>query len=171
MDAEIAYLFRHALLREGAYQLQLPSDRSRLHALAFEIIEGLLGPLPQPPELGTDADLPIDAVAAEMALHARNAGDNDNSPLWRDRQRRCLVRAAQHAHTGFRNLEALDFTIQAINLAERPIAKAGLSWRAASLARTCGRLADAERFAISGLALVEELEAAGVDCDGQSGLV
>ena len=170
MDAEIAYLFRHALLREGAYQLQLPSDRSRLHGLAFEIIEGLLGPLPQPPELGTDADLPIDAVAAEMALHARNAADNDNSPLWRDRQRRCLVRAAQHSHTGFRNLEALDFTIQAINLAERPIGKAGLSWRAASLARTCGRLADAERFATSGLALVEELEAAGADRDGQTSL-
>ena len=34
-SAESAYLFRHALLREAAYQLQLPTDRARLHALAL----------------------------------------------------------------------------------------------------------------------------------------
>lgn len=30
MHAELAYLFRHALLRDAAYQLQLPGDRARL---------------------------------------------------------------------------------------------------------------------------------------------
>lgn len=43
MFAEAAYLFRHALLRDAAYQLQLPADRAALHALALEIIEGLYG--------------------------------------------------------------------------------------------------------------------------------
>lgn len=48
MNAETAYLFRHALLRDAAYQL--PGERARLHALAVEAIEGLAGgraPVPE----------------------------------------------------------------------------------------------------------------------------
>jgi len=37
--AEAAYLFRHALLRDAAYEMQLPADRARLHALAIDSIE------------------------------------------------------------------------------------------------------------------------------------
>ena len=47
MDAETAYLFRHALLRDAAYQLQLPGERARLHALALASIEQTLAPLGQ----------------------------------------------------------------------------------------------------------------------------
>ncbi len=43
MNAERVYLFRHAVLRDAAYQLQLPGDRMRLHALALGAIEELLG--------------------------------------------------------------------------------------------------------------------------------
>lgn len=63
MDAELAYVFRHALLREAAYQLQMPADRARLHALVVEIIE---------PTLGNDED---GALASELAEHAKNAGE------------------------------------------------------------------------------------------------
>ncbi|KAF0240274.1 MAG: hypothetical protein FD180_4996, partial [Planctomycetota bacterium] len=49
MFAERAYLFRHALLRDAAYQLQLPGDRARLHGLAFEAIEALAGGRPPEP--------------------------------------------------------------------------------------------------------------------------
>jgi hypothetical protein len=48
-SAESAYLFRHALLRDGSYQLQLPGERARLHAFAFEVIEASLGGRPPPP--------------------------------------------------------------------------------------------------------------------------
>ncbi|KAF0247056.1 MAG: hypothetical protein FD180_173, partial [Planctomycetota bacterium] len=41
MIAETAYLFRHALLRDAAYQLQLPGDRARLHGIALRAIEAL----------------------------------------------------------------------------------------------------------------------------------
>ena len=41
MIAEHAYLFRHALLRDAAYQLQLPGDRAKLHGMALGILEGL----------------------------------------------------------------------------------------------------------------------------------
>lgn len=59
---EDIYLFRHAAYRDVAYSLQLPSDRARLHAAAFEITEHAWG---------AEAAL----VAAELAEHARLAQD------------------------------------------------------------------------------------------------
>jgi len=78
-SAEIAYLFRHALLRDAAYSLQLPSDRARLHELAFYLIEQAFGGrAPEPPPL--DAINPpefvphaTDRVAAELAYHGQRA--------------------------------------------------------------------------------------------------
>lgn len=60
MSAEGAYLFRHALMRVAAYELQPPQERSELHAHAYAIIEAL------PTD---DADL----YAHELADHARDA--------------------------------------------------------------------------------------------------
>ncbi|MBZ0136729.1 MAG: tetratricopeptide repeat protein [Planctomycetes bacterium] len=60
LSAETAYLFRHALLRDAAYQLQLPADRAVLHALALELCETILGEL-------------ADGIAPELARHARVA--------------------------------------------------------------------------------------------------
>ena len=79
MNAESAYLFRHALLRDAAYQLQLPGDRALLHGLAFELIEALAGGRPpEPAPLDADEERPFaphptDAVAHELADHARSA--------------------------------------------------------------------------------------------------
>jgi hypothetical protein len=79
LPAESAYLFRHALLRDAAWQLQLPRDRARLHALAFEITLAVSGgPPPEPPPLGPPEAPPLpahptDAVAQDLALHARLA--------------------------------------------------------------------------------------------------
>jgi len=38
-DAHDAYLFQHGLLQEAAYLLHLPSERARLHLLAFQSLE------------------------------------------------------------------------------------------------------------------------------------
>lgn len=65
VHAESAYLFRHALLRDAAYQLQLPGDRARLHALAIAAIESVLG------QSGNIESLAH--CAAELAEHARAA--------------------------------------------------------------------------------------------------
>lgn len=60
-NAENAYLFRHAMMRAAAYDLQPPVERSELHTHAYAIIEAL--PSPDP-----------DAFAYELAGHARDAG-------------------------------------------------------------------------------------------------
>lgn len=62
MNAELAYLFRHALLRDAAYQLQMPGERAALHALALAVGEAVFAGDPAP-------------VALELADHARKAGD------------------------------------------------------------------------------------------------
>lgn len=69
MFAETAYLFRHALLREAAYQLQPPAERAALHRLALEIIQAALG----------DTDAALAPVALELADHAR-AGAEGAAP-------------------------------------------------------------------------------------------
>lgn len=114
MDAEQAYLFRHAMIREAAYGLQLPSDRARLHELAVRLIELLFGgpapelaalddfhaPKPQP--------LPIDTIAADLAAHARLACEGVDSPspdMLRARLH-YVHRAAEHADTAFLPLVA-----------------------------------------------------------------
>jgi tetratricopeptide (TPR) repeat protein len=77
LHAEQAYLFRHALLRDAAYQLQLPGDRARLHALAFAAVEALAGgPAPLPDFSGIEPVLEpceCDSFAEELAGHAKAA--------------------------------------------------------------------------------------------------
>lgn len=51
MNAEDAYLFRHALMRDAAYQMQMPGDRAKLHELAVYLIEAATGG--RPPHSGT----------------------------------------------------------------------------------------------------------------------
>lgn len=57
------YLFRHAAYREVAYHLQLPSERSNLHAGTLDIVEKLF-----PDE--------VEPLAAELAEHARLARES-----------------------------------------------------------------------------------------------
>ena len=62
VPAEIAYLFRHAILRHAAYDLQTPQLRAALHAMALEIMEGIASKSSAP-----------EAWCEELADHARNA--------------------------------------------------------------------------------------------------
>jgi tetratricopeptide (TPR) repeat protein len=76
-SAETAYLFRHVLLREVAYQIQLPGDRAKLHALALRLLQDLLEtpPLPAPDSFGDRQFQPhaMDGAAEELAVHAKMA--------------------------------------------------------------------------------------------------
>ena len=100
--AETAYLFRHALLRDAAYQLQLPGDRARLHRLAFELIEiAFGGRAPEPPALddarrATRLPQPTDPVARELAEHAKWAEAGSHGEEMRDLRARYLRYAAEY---------------------------------------------------------------------------
>lgn len=100
MLAETAYLFRHALLREAAYQLQMPGDRARLHGLAVAVIEEAGGgrpPEPTPLDAIVTANFvphPTDAAAEDLAAHAHAAGDDARHRLY-------LRRAAENRDQRF----------------------------------------------------------------------
>lgn len=85
VSAESAYLFRHALVRDAAYQLQLPRDRAQLHGAALEAMETLAGGRPPAPPALDDPHPPrferhpTDAFASELALHAEAAVALDSS--------------------------------------------------------------------------------------------
>ena len=111
VNAETAYLFRHALLRDAAYQLQLPADRARLHALAFEIFEGLLGGRPPWPNFKIAAPgerrlLPADAFAAELADHAEQAAQVEDSARLHEARSLYLARASLFESARWRPAEA-----------------------------------------------------------------
>lgn len=108
MRAELAYVFRHALLRDAAYSLQLPGDRAKLHELAFYLIEDAFGGrAPEPPPLdpshAQDANVhATDSVALELADHALLAGAGmDGPPRLLALRCRYLQRGADHAARHF----------------------------------------------------------------------
>lgn len=61
MNAETAYLFRHAVLRDAVYQLMLPGVRAALHALVVDVADAVEG---------------LRIPAREVALHARAAQED-----------------------------------------------------------------------------------------------
>lgn len=94
-SAEQAYLFRHALLRDAAYGLQLPAERARLHEHAVESFLALHDQVP-------------DAAVAEIADHAGQAlAQGRDTPALRDVRRTYLMRAMDAAAAGFRLQETI----------------------------------------------------------------
>lgn len=108
MDAESAYLFRHALLRDAAYDLQLPADRARLHTLTLQILQELL-------ELPEEDDPPHvnDAFMHELADHAAAAGE------W-ESLRKYLWRASMYAEQHYRPAEVQELTRRLAGLKDLP---------------------------------------------------
>ncbi|MCZ7608119.1 MAG: hypothetical protein M5U25_19150 [Planctomycetota bacterium] len=105
IPAETAYLFRHALVREAAYELQPPGERAALHALALGILEELCGGAPGFAESRWTDQFdphPTDSYALELAEHAELAGERaaGKAALY-------LYRAAELESRGFRHLSAL----------------------------------------------------------------
>lgn len=97
MFAESAYLFRHAVLRDAAYQLQPPGQRATLHALALELIDASVDSIDLPP------------LAAEVAEHARlgSAAPSVDRESLLQREFELIEMAASHARKGYENQAAV----------------------------------------------------------------
>ena len=85
---EQAYLFRHVLVRDAAYQLQLPRQRAELHGLALRCIEKLFA-----------NDLP----ALDLANHARDAQIKGTAAIGKlvETEARYLLQAVKAARASF----------------------------------------------------------------------
>lgn len=92
MHAEFAYLFRHALLRAAAYELQPPGERAMLHAVALTLLEDVLRQ--------TSGEAGLDAAADDLARHAgaaRLGCPTEQAASFGHAEIGWLKRAAKHA--------------------------------------------------------------------------
>lgn len=167
MDAEAAYLFRHALLRDAAYDLQPPAMRAQLHGLAVQLLEQLHGgraPMPDltPPAAHSFTPHRTDGIASELAAHARLAvqggGDPDlHEPL-------CVYhcRAAQVAEQAYGHADALSSWQLAAALF--PDSRRGECLRrAANSAVRLMRTEQAEQLQLAALDLAVEYDDVGLE--------
>ncbi|MHC4840016.1 MAG: hypothetical protein ACYTDT_03510 [Planctomycetota bacterium] len=122
--AELAYLFRHAAMREGAYQLHVPSDRAELHEQALVILELML------------PETELMAAAVDLAAHARLAQRDRtliNDEL-AQKELTYLKSAARHAKAMYQNAEAARyFGLAANHVSCRPVEGSKLLTTAAYL--------------------------------------
>jgi tetratricopeptide (TPR) repeat protein len=107
-DAETAYLFRHSMVRDAAYELQPLSERGRLHELALGVIDSLHeAPQPRPWNSSLSGHT-SDPWAMELYSHAELAREaSPESAGIAQRAAQFLKRAAWHEDTSYRTLEAL----------------------------------------------------------------
>jgi predicted ATPase/class 3 adenylate cyclase len=96
---EFRRLFRHALLREAAYKMQVRARRQALHALAVEAIENLYA-----------SDL--SPHYAELAFHAEQSGLVEKARIY-------LSLAGEAAQADFHNELAVDYLSRALDLTPR----------------------------------------------------
>jgi len=87
--SELRYIFRHSLLREAAYSMQLRTRLQQLHQLIAEAIERLY-----PDKL--------EERYVDLAFHYEQAGVSDKMRIY-------LRKAADHARRNFQNHQALEF--------------------------------------------------------------
>ncbi len=92
--SEIAYIFRHALLRDAAYSMQLQSRQRELHGLAVTAMETVYG---------ND----LESRYGEMAYHAEKAG-------LREKALRYLELAGKLALGVYQNQRAIDYFTRAL---------------------------------------------------------
>ena len=128
-SAESTYVFRHAVLRDTVYQLQMPGDRAELHCAAFHIL---------------DRVLPADRRqwAAGMAFHAGLGTEVE--PTLEAQQCLYLKLAADFARDHFDNVEAIDLYLQ---LARFQPEAANARLEAAAIAMKIGRVDQAADLA------------------------
>ena len=86
--SELRYIFRHSLLREAVYSMQLTTRLQQLHKQIAVVIERLYG----------DA---LEERYVDLAFHFEHAGEKDKTIEF-------LSKAANYARSNFQNQQALD---------------------------------------------------------------
>jgi tetratricopeptide (TPR) repeat protein len=119
MQAEVAYLFQHALVRDAAYELQPPGERAGLHELAAGVLELLPGA--------------EGALAGEIARHLAQARGETGQRGLLEREERFTRLAALHAEAHYNFPEAQGLWQRLARIAPE-------GWRADAM-RAAGRAA------------------------------
>jgi tetratricopeptide (TPR) repeat protein len=129
MDAEDAYLFRHAVVRDAAYDLQLPSERAVLHGLALDVLEAV-------PSLNSPAN------GLELARHARLAQEGGRVGRYARAERHHLREGGDFARFNYDYRGALEAFERLHGLIDEPSERAVVADMLADVLQRLGRYAD-----------------------------
>lgn len=91
---EINYIFRHAMLRDAAYSMQLEARKRELHALAFNAMEDIYRD-------------DLEPYFGELAYHAEKGELKEKAFHY-------LNLSGTHAMNAFQNLQAIDYFTRAL---------------------------------------------------------
>jgi tetratricopeptide (TPR) repeat protein len=94
---EIRYIFKHSLMRDVAYNMQLKTRRQELHAVALDALEGLY-------------ENELQHHYGELAYHSEQAALVEKAQSY-------LVLAGDLARDTYQNLQALDYYRRALGFA------------------------------------------------------
>lgn len=133
--SEIIYIFRHALLRDVAYDMQLRRQLQELHEMAARAMEELF------PE--------VSSRYADIAYHYEKAGI-------RDRTMEYLQKAANFAEREYRNEEAVDLLKRLAALQDDTEARIRTELDMVQILVMLGRWEEAEEIILRDLALAGE---------------
>ena len=153
MEAKTAHVFCHELVREAAYQLQLPTERGRLHAYALDLSQLVLD--------GATSDTERLAILIDVARHAREAARCTDFAGGDQIELGCLIEAAEIArrrHDVSTAASVLSRIVQ--HATASPTQRTSAHVTLAEVLRSTGRGVDAE----------EQLQAA-IDLGREHGLV
>ncbi len=143
---EAAYTFRHALLREAAYDESLPTERAMLHARLADHLE---------PSIRSGQRLDP-AVVADFAIHAYHAHDQPRALVGSVMALRALADAAAYREALGHGERAIELWPRVVDAQERTgITHADLLSVAAMVSAAAG---DPRRAAALDQAALEELE-------------
>lgn len=149
--AELRYLFKHALMRDTAYDMQLLSRRQLLHALALEAVETTYA-----------ADLsPHVAILAYHAEHSQNP----------EKQRIYDSLAGEAAAAAFQNQAAITYFTRVLPLLTEISAQVDIRLKLGAVWRRVGRWPEAGQVFQEALTLAEGAgdAAAMAQCQQQLG--
>ncbi|OPL19584.1 MAG: hypothetical protein AVO35_09715 [Candidatus Aegiribacteria sp. MLS_C] len=133
--SEIIYIFRHALLRDVAYDMQLRRQLQELHAMAAGAMEELFPG--------------VSSRYADIAYHYEKAGI-------RDRTLEYLLKAARFAEREYRNEEAVDLLKRLAALQDDTEARIRTELDMVQILVMLGRWEEAEEIILRDLALAVE---------------
>lgn len=135
VTAEHAYLFRHAVVRDAAYSLQVPSERAELHGFALEILEAI-------PQLNRRA------LGLELAEHARMAqASGRDEARFANAEREYLKLGADHARFNYDYTAALAAVERLFELLQdQPAQRAHAADMTADILQRLGRWAESLEY-------------------------
>ncbi len=118
---DLAYIFKHAVTHEAAYNMMLFAQRRQLHRAVGEWIE-------------EHHQQDIESFYTLLAYHWQQAASTQEAgadPVILNKAREFLEKAADQSLNNFANAEAIDFFTDLLNLTDTSNVSTLLSWKAA----------------------------------------